>query len=1436
MSQKLIVTTSPWKNYKTGKWMLSAVFNIQLNAVGDKPLSSFPDIMQWMDKIEQAIFYVQWNNQIGVEIKPISTPWDEALYKKLFTNNIMVDGYELPNIDAIKIKSYPYAHVANFILDTYKEIGNLKMDELPKTSFFATQYQKLDNASPISLINTKPITSSNRQAVITDFVKPNHPGKVLARQQLDQKQVISYNNTPNAENDFGQALNFHNIGDKITPKAIPSLKVPQLKYHEIISTLTSYPVITRKLGLVIDFELPTPPPTATGTVRIIPTNLCFENDVQITTPGSAFEYTGAGFYLAAKPGSFINKGMLKVNTSDFNVVQFDTDSAAIKLSSHTDSVYNNYAKILVNQSNYLNIINDIDSKEKDTTEKEDEDKDEGLPFLRSAGIALVKNGLAENLLTKLKTNISSYKNLTAISAQLPNDNLFNQPKVKTPTNTSTQRQANMSKNKSVINKYINQPTPVAAPTQVLYADDLVAGYRMDVAYADKPTAWYSLHLRKNEYKFVPLNQAPENISLTNDEMIDEGCIYLALTKDENSTDNKNEKVTEVLARWEGWSLSAPKPGRSMNDGKDEFKINTKKEEEEKYSIPKTANFRLQVKPVAAPRSLPKLRFGNKYNLKVRVVDIAGNSLPHTSLPENAGEAIKLNIGYLRYEPLPTPVLVQADEVLGGDKTKMRDRDGESLEHMVVRSNFNVDSTSYEANNPTPIYPENSNTPSTNLLYAPFAVRHIKAPRASQHLCELHGIFDEGFTDPTKAPALYDFITSKDEVLNENGDKKAKLEDPNKNSLVHEYLVDPMAAGVIFTMKTDTSFECNWKKGENKKFSFYFDGEVNDTKANDEIPKEQWIAQKAPKSFRIRLIEGSGTIKWQGGNDRELIIALPKSAKIELTYASFWRPTDVDRYNAMLPIVSKGNQAARAQQNARKSQHWMFSPWRTLRLTHAVQQPLQAPTSPQAIVSKNYTDTMAVINTTINVHGSSTDRIDIEAEWDDMIDDLSKTKPNLVNQKTHVDEIPILYRDKTLFCSNTINRPRKGDRLPQIKHSFNDTKHHMVQYNLVATSRYREYFTGIIEGAKRNGKQLLLTQTGFIANPSGKTTQEKKQLNILSSAKPAPPIVEYIIPSFNWIRTKKGNEMINLRTANVRIYLKRPWFSSGNNERLAVILLPKGAAINKSTAQYCSVWGKDPVYNSPELNNSNFPSIEYFPYAADYDNVALAEDNNVKVQVAAYTVLFDEEKQLHYADVPIDIKQAYFPMVRLCVARYQRHSLRLNGTDCCLSSSTLIDWLQVPAARATGIYFKGSNNVFDVAVRGTAAFSPNTNNISGALLPMFSTRSKITITIENNSIPKTNDAYISINDRPQGLRTTEFIQQYNVEAKHLKGSQLDFVERITLGENFATQPFKIVIREYELHLSDPLIVKAKNKANFGSKEGSGIEFTERLVFMDVFDVG
>lgn len=1430
MAQKIICTTSPWFDAQRSKWMLSCFFSIQLDAGQNTQLSAFPDILQWMERIRNADFFVQWDKSLPLPVEPIQAKWDASLYQQLFQPSIPVKTFTPLDISKLLIKSYPVLNISNYIFDTYRAVGNLKMTELPKARFFRNEFKALTDISQVQLKSDKPKTDKAGEAKLDDFITKGYPGRQAVMEQLTRNKAIPFNPVLNPRLDFGQFYNFHSKNEQKKARNISAPARPEMEYHDILAVLTSYPVIMRKLALVLDFELKSAPANPRGTVRILPAGLGFEQAFELSSPATAYLSTQRGFYAASRPGSPIDKGVLRINTPEFDVVQIDTEGTALKLAAQADTINMNFGKQLVRKSNYVFPIVDFkrmkyaslspgaapapNSANPESDEADDDDIDEGLPAIRSAGIGIIRNGLADQMIKKLTTSLQVYRSFINPSAMLNAAALMNKvdipqtPKtLVAPINPALLKQASQLRLPQLQTAF-RQPALIPVPTEVLYADDIVFGYRLDVAYEEKPDEWFSLHKRRNRYSYVPLNGPEQPVSLSADEEIDEGCIHLSLTDDEQD-DHDERKINEVIARWEGWSLSVPRLGKGINNRGAE--VSNDEDERKKHKLDSATPFRLQVEVKPAPRSLPRLRFGKKYRIRVRTVDIAGNGLPHHLPSEDPARTVKAGIEYRRFDPLPTPVLWQADEVVGGDRRKIRDRDGESLQHLVIRSDREVSTRDYERKNITSIT-ENGRRIGT-LEYLHEAVRFVTAPRTSQQMAETHGMFDEAMKDPAKAKEVYAFINSRDKEYVNDGKTKARLIAPDNGQLDIDYLADPMAAGVIFTMRTETKHETSWKRGVSRRFSFHFDEPVTDSNLDRPYSVEQW---KSPRSIKIRLVEGSGEPLWQ---DRVFIIPLAKASVVEVDFASYWRPSDIERVSGLLPKMATGTQGPETLKTARQGRHWMFSPWRTLRLVHAVQQPMKAPKFNRLILSaqRGFEETQARIFSFIEVHGASTDRVDVDAEWTDMTDDLSKPAPGVVPYRTHVASIPVLYHDNVLELVqfNESIKPTSPEILPPIRHALNDTRHRKIRYRPTATSRFREYFTGVIETAKLKGETLPMTAVG-----------DAVELNVLSTARPPVPVVDYLVPSFSWSRSDGRPLRTHLRTGNIRVYLKRPWYQSGDDERIAVVLPQSGTDPSNDPLlkHLCTQWGKDPVFDAGQLNGRNYPDASAF-LQAEKDTVKLSEAPDRTVEVAAYKVFYDQEKQLHYADIPVNVGQAYFPFVRLRLARYQPQSLRKDGKDCCLSGVVETDWIQIVPSRIVTLRETNASNAFEVTLQGPAPFRSNQDGIL-----RNSARVRVNISVDVAHIEKSEGLHIRINDSDT-LKTTIFRRDFDLTLNDIRNGNIDLKETIRFDMRQAGQRLRVIVREYELHERDPL--RPQPQGNRSSANARS--YDQRLVFMDMFDL-
>jgi hypothetical protein len=223
------------------------------------------------------------------------------------------------------------------------------------------------------------------------------------------------------------------------------------------------------------------------------------------------------------------------------------------------------------------------------------------------------------------------------------------------------------------------------------------------------------------------------------------------------------------------------------------------------------------------------------------------------------------------------------------------------------------------------------------------------------------------------------------------------------------------------------------------------------------------------------------------------------------------------------------------------------------------------------------------------------------------------------------------------------------------------------------------------------------------------------VHVPSSARPGLLNLAYVVPTFGWELVQKGADTISRtrRGNGLRIYLEGPWFSSGEDEMLGVIILPEGtSAPATETSPLITQWAQDPIWISGSLPE-NYPSRDQFTGYSEYaSGLSLAElesqqedsatkkKTNSHVAVAAYAVQYDKGRGLWYADVEMKPGNAYFPFVRLALARYQPYSVK----NAHLSRVNAADFIQVAPDRTAKVTFKtGSSGqkVLQVTVSGVS---------------------------------------------------------------------------------------------------------------------------------------
>ncbi|MEE6185156.1 hypothetical protein [Bacillus pretiosus] len=769
---------------------------------------------------------------------------------------------------------------------------------------------------------------------------------------------------------------------------------------------------------------------------------------------------------------------------------------------------------------------------------------------------------------------------------------------------------------------------------VLSAEQLVRGYRVDV-WDSESKSWHSLCRREGKYQF-----GNHKIKL-----IDEGFISMGLTTAADKT-SQDLYLHQSLFTWGGWSLVAPRPGKVI-DPQDSVAS---------ASNSASRDFQLETyfKPVAG--SLPRLRFGLAYRFRMRTVDLAGNSRKwNEKLSKPDAETSETReVFYRRFEPVESPVVVLRKETAPS----------ESVHNLIIRSNFDSSADSYNE-------------------------RHIAPPKVSQLLAEQHGCFD---TLSGLDPDAYNLMISKDGSFSKKPHKESQLYLP--------YLPDPISRGAAFLGLPGTKTE------ETTITPFTIAGD--------------WF-EALP--FRLRLVEGTGKPKWDP-DSRVLKVYLPKAETATIRLSSYLSDEDlklmgiykmIEEGNPIMPTSATSDQLRTL---ALKGRLWMLTPYRELTLVHAVRQPLIAPAFQHLDSKREFGQTFGTLKDSIRISGKSTVKLDINSYWQEPVDALSEPECKMVSHKAHVCEIKVDSSTKEATLD--------------YRHEFGDTKYRQVTYTADATSRFSEYFhiryedwcrlnrtqdaklrhTRVVEnteivlsedkkiqyerkkdytidyvkgtitrttfGAIKNGESVHV-EYSYLPGSITRSSETAVTLDIYNSAPPVTPKVLYTVPIFEWKREYNASEAkIHRKGGGLRIYLDRPWFSSGDGELLGVILYPDltGTAIPpQNVVPYITQWGTDCIRFSEPL--PSLPQLRHFTRAVVTAPVNdLQELPGTEFHLAGHAVKYNSLRKLWYCDLQIDTCDAYYPSVRLALARYQPKSL--DGAH--LSRVMLLDPIPLPAGR------------------------------------------------------------------------------------------------------------------------------------------------------------
>lgn len=1361
-TQRIIWTALP-NGLAGSRLKLSVFVSPRLYIDSNGALSDFPDFANWPDRVNAVKFSVEFQNGPRLPATVSSNKADRDLWKTVFPANTFVRLYKFPDHSQRTIRSYPVSPVMTFLKGLYTNAGEKSPTHLPRLQtgrgeerYFGLN-QLVDKLGTLRQLRIRPsvkerairfhhatealsleerLDSLLRDREVKAFAPHEVPAGMTAEQFAFVQLDFFYDRTRNKN------LAEEQSSQKPTPRRLPRFDSvsdklnPQLDFHQMLASVGDYPELERRLGLVIDLEVPVPANTS-------PASLLRSDSNQIrlrpewTSSPSAFNNDFAPWTallvgkFRARPNtsSDLSNGMLKlanVNASflaesaaEFDLLQVDVDGASQKAL----DLAHNTARLL-NLSPVFNVPSGGEPRSPSLAARPTPELganaaggspanvDGGLPAFRTSGLALVKRARAFNLANFVLPLMAA--NNRAAENSLPT---------------------------------VDQNLPV-----LLFADDLVRGYRVDIWDKNAGTpVWRSLCKRIGRYSFPNPSQPPLTIS-------DEGYVKGPSATSTVDGDNDDDLyLHETMFQWDGWSLSAPRPGKTLVPHTyDSNGVARPTQEEKVEHVSNTASgipgVNLETSFSAQPGTLPRLRFGHSYRMRVRAADLAGNSLPPELTDDSQASQEHL---YTRFEPVIPPALALRDRL----------SDGESVERMVIRSNYDQKVSDYIVSPGVKEAISNK-----EYKYHEANERHIAPPKTSQQMAELHGKFDDfiGFDAATGAGKDYD--RGYKLALKESGTfLDTEVYDPQTNSkqtvsgielvtpasvpaspppptlplnppgralspgqyVIHKednlllpYLPDPFARGValvgipgvsgngplasdpgavkIELVSLDPADETV------KKFSVLqvrFDGEWPD---------------RTP--FRIRIVEGSGEPVWQS---HVLTVFLPKATIARLRYSSYLEPDDLKQMGVWQWISTQPQLAPYAH----AGQHWLHTPFRQMELVHAVQQPLTEPRfDKMQTVKLKIGDTFAVFRGNVDISVKSTGKFEVLAQWKEWIDSLAEPGPRQLSLEGRAFELKIEENAPDVFnveSAGGANVPRTPPptglmvlprgAAPTARHEFHDTKYRAVDYSIVATTRFREYFPPEIADDPRKITRKSAPQT----------------FKVLNSARPAAPKVLYVVPTFKWDPApseagdrkhqwaqKAGSKQLESRRigGGLRVYLERPWYSSGDEEKLGVVLreapstfspigirtgipgtiIPNAsaAAPNDPLKPFVTQWGMDPVWDS-ELPKAS-PRFDDFKLAsASMSGLTLDELGGVTVGVAGHEVEYDSDRKLWFCDIEIDAGHSYYPFVRMALARFQPNSI----PNAHLSRVVLADFVQLAPDRTTSVTF-GPENILLISVTGS----------------------------------------------------------------------------------------------------------------------------------------
>ncbi|WP_454788050.1 hypothetical protein [Mycolicibacterium lutetiense] len=1379
---RVMTTVLPYSVDPDGTFHVSLLFSHRLT--GSAKLSDYPAMVNWVKSLKAATFTLHTDALDPVRCTPLLGVTDESVWLKAFpADTTTVAGFPNPDVTQNDWKSYPAhrtpdhafdahnasacaspvsrpavttAPLAAELLTTFGDIEGLRELIAGLLNYRAHRDRELNNLEAArtrtvqgALAPTKPAPDAGppagggpggggggphlgiqeEEAAIT---LPRSPIDLLLSTENVDNHITNYvaqlddstANTPVKKmlRDVHAAVGYYDRPeeqphdtDNLAAEAPPRTPHPDPDFHERAAAACSVKTLARALGLVVDLKVHKDDLAKLATATRIWCDVTIAQTQKYVSPVTLCTTSGTQLLAQAREPDRWTGGRLRLGDEDrYRVVDLDPDAGGMSVEQMLRSVLRALA-----------------------IEANGDGGSFSPPSVRATGFAVAEIDRPDRLKDQLDTS---------------------------------------PKGEPAVDQGGAQPGPD------LKFEHLLRGTRLEV-WDDLTKTWHSLHERSITALF-----GKNEIFKANDDL---GHLQNPpMSQVPGDPTNNPFYVHEVLAGWDGWSLSAPRPGKLViHNPSDHPEPGKERIDDTPESTDKPG---LGVRSNAKHGSLPALRYGCRYSFRIAGVDLAGNSVPmNTDLPpavseaqiqaatayldgvrtkttarDNSGVTADLRTrGKLQAPTLGTGSGVRADAeramasvISTASSVRTRpelDTPPEDLARLIAEADaatitvpkpfLRWDPITAPTFVPRVAYVTGESLQRmvirTGLTGSPgVSERHIVPPKGSELEAEQDGRLDELMREHRVARAyaialkergslfykeVQDLDNPKGAIVQPgikllsmpNVTKPLTLEEIQNPEvqpaagqyIVHDvdnllipYLPDPMADGVALVF---------YEAGADHKFTNPRVLQSVTLKYAGEWPLLQ--------PLRLVLHNAPRLDAEQVGN--VIHVGLPPGDQVAVKVSStlddahlkkmgLWATSPINDPN--VPEADREVLAAAA----RDGWLWWLTPDEDLRLVHATARPAIPPKISRLIAEPRSANIVAAnLDGVLDVHGASTDTVELRAEWTENIDDPNAPEPSTRTTREVVVKHQIQENERFSLLTFDPNAKHVGSRdaevpLRRAVHTLPDTKARTVTYQLHGSSRYREFF--------------VPDELPTVDDPE--SLGNKVEVSIPNSAIPAPPVVHDVIPMFLWEQTTEPEHPFAIRRSRrsgVRIWLDRPWFSSGDGEMLAIIATGD-PVLAKDKTDSVSLWARDPIQAGAKIPDSyEMPVLTAWQQRAVQLSLApeslpgRPELHVIKpgsptagdkvINAYAYTPDFDKDRGRWFVDAVFESAGVNWPFLRLAVARYQPNSI--TGME--FSRVVATDFVQLPPERI-GTLSRPDTDHVRISVTGTTSVT----NAPGITLP------------------------------------------------------------------------------------------------------------------------